>query len=165
MNSTIDNPAVTVTYAETGAEIIRYQWDYLISRAFDLLVDSPRGITLDELVEHLEVPEHVTRQTINKVRELLSEDGDCNIIAVPDGRERRYQLVNEAGEQVEAWAIFNRKYVESRLKTVEQVYSVLVRAAKNERERDDARRMLKTVQRLIEDTQEMQINHEQGTLI
>lgn len=147
--------SANTTLAATGNEIIRYDWDALTSLAFDLLMDRPEGVTLLQLVDRLEVPEHVARRTINVLREFLTEDGDTNIIAVPNGRERRYQLVSESGAETDSWLAFNSKYVESRLRTVEQVYSCLVRAAKTERERDQAARILKQVQRLKEDVEYM----------
>lgn len=157
-------PDLHTEIAGNGTELIRYNWDELLSQAFDALIERAEGVTLAQVVDRLEVPEHVARQTINKLREMLAEDGDTSIIAVPNGRERRYQLVNEAGTAVEGWAVFNQKYIESRISTIEQVYRVLVRSAKSERERDDARRILKTVQRLREDVQDMQADRRPDTM-
>lgn len=136
-------------------EPIRYDWDSLSSLAFDMLIENPEGVTLAAVVDRLEVPQHVARRAINVLREFLAEDGDTNIIAVPFGRERRYQLVTEAGAETEGWLDFNKKYVETRLATVEQVYACLVRGSKDEKEREQAARILKHVQRLREDVEFM----------
>lgn len=142
--------------AANGTELLRYDWDVLISMTADMLFEKPEGVTLVQLVERLDVPEHIARQSINRTREKLSEDGDTNIIAVPYGRERRYQIVMEAGAATEGWLGFNRRYVNSRLATVEQVYACLVRGAKTEEERDQAARILKAVVRLREDVEDME---------
>lgn len=136
-------------------EIIRYDWDSLSALTLDMLFENPDGVTLVQLVERLEVPQHVARRAINVVRDELAEDGDTNIIAVPYGRERRYRLVTEAGVETEGWLDFNKKYVETRLATVEQVYACLVRGSKDEKEREQAARILKHVQRLREDVEFM----------
>jgi len=145
-----------ILIAGNGTELIRYEWDTLINEAFDLLFEHPDGVTLATLVDRLEVPEHIARKTINMLREHLADDHNTNIIAVPNGRERRYQLVAEAGLETSGWLGFNQKYVETRLQTVKQVYACLSRGAKTEEERDQARRILKAVNRLIEDVADMQ---------
>lgn len=144
--------------AANGTELLRYDWDVLASMTLDMLFEKPDGVTLVQLVERLDVPEHIARRAINNTRELLSKDTNSheNIIAVPYGRERRYQLVMEPGEETEGWLAFNRKYVNSRLATVEQVYACLVRGAKSEEERDAAQRILKAVIRLKEDVEDME---------
>lgn len=140
---------------QNDSEPIRYDWNALSSLVFDMLIENPEGVTLVQLVDRLEVPQHVARQAVNKLREIMAEDGDTNIIAVPNGRERRYQIVSEAGAETEGWLDFNKRYVETRLATVEQVYACLVRGSKDEKTREQAARILKHVQRLREDVEFM----------
>jgi hypothetical protein len=148
--------AANTVVAGNGTELIRYDWNLLITEAFDLLFEHPEGVTLVSLVDRLEVPEHIARKTINMLREHLADDHDTNIIAVPNGRERRYQLVAEHGLETAGWLGFNQKYVETRLRTVKQVYATLSRAAQTEKERDQAARILRAVTRLMEDVADMQ---------
>lgn len=145
-----------IVIAANGTELIRYDWDALATTVLDMMCEKPEGVTLVQLVERLEVPEHIARRAVNKTREYLADDGDTNIIAVPYGRERRYQLVTESGAQTDSWVSFNKRYVHSRLRTVQQVYACLVRGAKSDRERDQAARILRTIERLIEDVEDME---------
>lgn len=144
-------------YDVNGNEIIRYDWDDLAMQVLDMLMERPQGVSLLQIAEQLAVPHHVGRRAIVVLREHLAEDGDTNIIAVPFGRDRRYQLVQEAGVETDAWLRFHRIYLESRLTTLVQVYGCLARGSSEEKQREIARRVHKGLLRIQEDISELEV--------
>lgn len=134
-----------------------YNWDDLITNLFDLLADSPEGKSLADICDRLEVESHVASLTIARLRETLGDDGDANIICRAAGRQRLYFLVGSGLDQSlgmdedSAWFEFHRRYVKTRLSTVRNVYMSLNRAAQDERQAEAFRRILKNLDRLIED--------------
>lgn len=134
---------------------LRYDWSEIISDTFDLLADSPEGVSLEQLQDRLGVEPHVARLAIARTRETLSEDLGVNIVVKTAGRSRLYVLVGEGTDMKldddGAWLSFNQKYVETRLTTVRNVYSSLMRAVRDEAQADACRRLVKNLDRLIED--------------
>jgi predicted ArsR family transcriptional regulator len=135
-----------------------YDWEQLQDDTFDLLDERPQGATLIEIADRLGVPEHVARQTINKLREFFAEDGqsDVSVITKNNGRERLYALTDAtANSETEEWMHVNQKYVRTRLNTVHNVFAALERKAQSENDQDKIRRLRKTLDRLIEDLDDL----------
>lgn len=134
-------------------------WDAMIGDTFDLLTDSPEGATLAEIAEILDVESVTARATVQRLREFLGDDSEVNVVVRNDGRSRRYCLagsaVEEATEDGGQWLSFNQKYVNTRLATVRNVYASIYRGTRNERDADKCRRILKNLDRLIEDIQDV----------
>lgn len=133
----------------------RYEWDTMVTDLFDLLSDNPEGVELATIAERLECDIRVARMAITKLRHELGEDSSVNVSVRSEGRSRKYQLVGEGtGDtaMVDAGYLqFNRKYIETRLASVRNIYTSLQRAAQTEREADRYRRLTKHLDRLIED--------------
>lgn len=132
-----------------------YDWPVLVNDTFDLLAAKPEGATLVEIADRLGVQDTTARIVINKMREEFGDAEDMNVVTRSDGRSRYYCLTDPSVEaEGTGWLDFNRKYVETRLATVRKVYQSLQRAAETEEESVKVRRILKSLDRLIEDVTE-----------
>lgn len=134
-----------------------YDWSELIAGAFDMLADAPEGLTIAEITDRLDVDLHVARQTVNRLREELADDSDVNVLIISRGKERVYRLVGADANAADdgMWLAFNQKYVTTRLRTVRNVYQSLRRSTEDEKYADDCRLILKTLDRVLEDIDEM----------
>lgn len=136
----------------------RYDWNQIISETFDLLVDSPAGVTLEQIQERNGgLDPHVARLAVQRLRDILGDDSAANIVVKTAGRQRLYVLVGEGVSPGDdgAWLSFNQKYVETRLTTVRTVYKSMLRAIRDEAQAEVCRRLVKNLDRLIEDIAEV----------
>lgn len=136
-----------------------YDWNEIVSSAFDLLVDQPEGATLEQIQDRIGCEAHVARLAISRLRETLGDDSNANVLVKAEGRSRLYVLAGEGShsllEDDGAWLSFNQKYVETRLSTVRKVYASMARAVRDEAQADACRRLVKNLDRLIEDIAEV----------
>lgn len=136
----------------------RHDWDDIIGETFDLLADSPEGVTLEQIQLRNSCEPHVARIAIARLRDALGDDGGANVMVRTNGRQRLYVLAGEGADVLGddgAWLSFNQKYVETRLTTVRTVYKSLLRSIANEAQAEACRRLVKNLDRLIEDIAEV----------
>lgn len=127
-----------------------------VNRLFDLLADSPEGLTWPEIAEAQDVSGTTARIDIRRLR-LVFADDEINVVAVPQGQneKHRYKLVGNY-EDARGWIAGRILDMESRLETVEAVSGSIVNAVDGRTfEGRKARKVNRTITYLREELAEM----------
>jgi hypothetical protein len=126
-----------------------YDWASLVGDLFDLLPTEAPGATLAEISQRLEVPDDVARQLIGRLRELLGDSHDANVIVEPGTWD--YRLEGDLAN-ARAWQIFRLRGLVTMLDRVHAVTRSLARGTQaDERVGREARLFERLAGRLHED--------------
>ena len=100
-----------------------------IDALFDLLMDRPDGVTIDEIVEELRLPDHSSARHVIREFRLVFGESDVNLVANPQGKGKRwnYSLVGTP-EAAQQWAHNRIRDAETRLQTMAAVARSIVNA-------------------------------------
>jgi hypothetical protein len=119
---------------------------------YDLLADTPAGVTIDQIMGSLEVNHRTAKEAVHDLRELLGED-EINVPATPRGERERwlYQLVGTL-DGCREWVANRIGDTETRLRTIQSVMRSLVNATDGRTTDGRRARIIETALRhLVED--------------
>lgn len=96
---------------------------------YDLLVANPTGITVDDMMDLLDVSYETARKTIRDLRRFLGDDDEINVPCTPNGMNERWLYTLEATlENSQEWISNRLGDAESRLETMAAMTASLVRS-------------------------------------
>lgn len=130
---------------------------------FEILVDNPQGLTIDEMQVLMHATYQVVRKAINDLRAYLGEYDEFNLICNPQGGGERwlYELVGDY-DGMRPWAANRVMDTETRLRTQASVSGAVVRGTDGRSiEGKKARLMHRSLTRLVEDLDTLALD---GTL-
>jgi hypothetical protein len=103
--------------------------DEQLTALFDLLMDSPEGVTIDEIALHVGVVKRHADDVVHEFRLLFGNDDTVNLPADPNGRgERWLYTLSGTMEHSERWALNRIADAETRLETLHAVLASAERA-------------------------------------
>lgn len=130
-------------------------------RAFNFIKANPAGVTKYEVAEHLGLSVGYTEVLIHRLREVLGNTEDVNIPAEPPGyRGPWYYKVVGTMDETQPWADFMLANAETRIETLHSTAKSMVSATDaRTREGRKVRAIAKQLGRLIEDLDDIALNH------
>ena len=124
---------------------------------FDLLVASPAGVTIEDMMGVYGWTHAQANTTIRELRRYLGDIDSVNLPCEPQGQNERwvYRLVGNL-DDVRGWVANRVKDSESRLRTMNAMLSSIVAATSGRTtEGRRARIMEKALRRLVEDLDDL----------
>ena len=134
-----------------------------VGRTFDVLVEHPNGLTVDEVAYHLDVTRARAYRVLRQLRKTLADQDDTlALVCDPQGQRERwcYRLLDGAAlvdpEQT-VWMKNRVGDMVSRIETLNEMAHIAVVATKgNTRDGRIARLVKRHLGRLLEDVSEVQ---------
>ena len=128
-----------------------------VGELFDYLADQPEGVTIDDIAAELGVVYSRARKIVRKLRLLLGETDQINLVCDPAGASERwiYRLVGNL-EAARPWIDTRLRDLEARLETSRAVAKSLI-SATDGRTNDGkrVRKIERALTRLLEDLEEL----------
>jgi hypothetical protein len=131
--------------------------DDRMTELFDYLVLSPQGVTIGDMIDHLDCNRSRAETAIHDLREFLGQADVANLTCTPNGSRQQwlYHLETKLDEHKE-WIANRTGDFESRLRTMlAMLSSVISGTSSRTLEGKRARVMHRQITRLLEDLQEM----------
>jgi len=132
-----------------------YHYDDLVNRLFDGLADAPQGWTIHEIGTYLSVPRQVGQEVIRRLRRLLADTDQVNVVYRVAGRARKYILIGTLEDAKERLNIRLATYQEQFATETAILRSLVAGSDGRSREGRKARVVLRAFTRALEDVAEI----------
>lgn len=134
----------------------QYDYEGLSAGLFDALVDAGLdGLSMDEIAEQLDVPDHVARRTVAYMRKAFAGDHDVNVIPRNVGRERRYVLTRDMAIAAPRLDARLRMFASNFETEIDLLSSFAVGLDRSTEDGQEVHRLLKMMGRLREDVSDV----------